>query len=162
MTRQYGNGPIGMRRRMRSCEVDDTRTAGRHLRPPEAPVHVLFVAMPRAFRECVAYFTRLLGHPIQTVASVQSALAVLHHETVDIVVVEEDLDALTLLAEIQQHGWHHLLVIVMAVAVTEADVIRWERAGAYTCLHKPFDLRAYRHTLERAVMEVRARRVPMT
>jgi len=161
MTRQYGNGPISTRRRTGPCEVEDASTGEHHL-PPEAPVQVLFVATPRTFRESVAYFTRLLGHPIQTVASIQSALAVLNHEEVDIVVVEEDLDALTLLAKIQRHGWHHLLVIVMAVAVTDADVSRWERAGAYACLHKPFDLRAYRHTLERAVVEVRARRATMT
>lgn len=158
MTTQYRNGPIRLRRPLRRHAVNDTNSGSRTL-PPSAPVPVLFVATPRTFRESVAYFTRLLGHPIRTTGSVRAALAVLRHEAVAIVVIDDVLGAHPLLADIQARGWHHLLVIVMTVVVTAADRTRWITAGAYACLEKPFALGAYRQTLERAIEEVRARRI---
>jgi DNA-binding NtrC family response regulator len=123
---------------------------------------VLFVAAPRTFRDSVAYFTRLLGHPIRTTGSVRAALAVLRHEAVDIVVIDDALDARALLADIQARGWHQLRVIVMTVVVTAADRTRWITVGAYTCLEKPFALGAYRQTLERAIEEVRTHRTTVS
>lgn len=118
---------------------------------------MLFVATPRAFRESVAYFTRLLGHTIDTVASVASALRVLRRALVDIVVVDDDLDVPALLAALHQPDGQAALVIVITVAVTEAEIVHWEQAGAFTYVPKPFDLRTYRLALERAVAAVRAR-----
>lgn len=158
MTRPRGNGPSGTRRPARPRRVADSRTAGRTCRSPEVPVHVLFVAKPRAFRESVAYFTCLLGHAISTVASVAAALTVLTRDAVDIVVVDDDLDVPALLAAVHQAGGPEVLVLVITVAVTKAEMVRWAQAGAFACVPKPFDLRAYRLALERAVAAVRTRR----
>ena len=157
MTTPYRNGPIRTRRPLRRRTIDDTPTADRS-HAPSAPVEIVFVATPRTFRQSVAYFTQLLGHPLRTTGSVRAALALLRHEAVDIVVIDDVLDARLLLANRQQHGWNDLLVIVMTVVVTEADRDRWLTAGAYACLDKPFTLGAYRQALERAVAETRTRR----
>jgi DNA-binding NtrC family response regulator len=130
----------------------------RHHRPQEAPVHVLFVAKPRAFRESVAYFTRLLGLKIDVVVSVAAALIVLTRDMVDIVVVDDDLDVAAVLAALHQSGGLEVVVIVITVAVTKAEIARWERTGVFACVPKPFDLRTDRLVLERAVAAVRARR----
>jgi DNA-binding NtrC family response regulator len=105
----------------------------------------------------MAYFTRLLGHTIDTVASVASALTVLTRDAVDIIIVDDDLDVPALLTAVQQPGGPAVLVIVITVAVTEAEIVHWEQTGAFACVPKPFDLRAYRRALERAVAAVRAR-----
>ncbi len=159
MTTPYRNGPVRSRRPLRRLTITDTQTTD-HSHSPSAPIEILFVATPRSFRQSVAYFTELLGHPLRTTGSVRAALALLRQEAIDIVVIEDTLDARLLLADKQQHGWNDLLVIVMTVVVTEADRDRWLRAGAYACLEKPFTLGAYRHVLERAVEEIRKRKTP--
>ena len=157
MTTPYRNGPIRTRRPIRRLTINDPQTADRS-HSLSAPIEILFVATPRSFRQSVAYFTELLGHPLRTTGSVRAALALLRQEAIDIVVIEDALDARLLLADKQQHGWNDLLVIVMTVVVTEADRHRWLTAGAYACLEKPFTLGAYRHVLEHAVEEIRRRR----
>ena len=157
MTTPYRNGSIRTRRPIRRLTITDTQTEDRH-HSPSAPVEIVFVATPRSFRQSVAYFTQLLGHPLRTTGSVRAALALLRYEAVDIVVIDDALDARLLLANRQQHGWNDLLVIVMTVVVTEADRNRWLTAGAYACLEKPFTLGAYRQAVERAVEDIRTRR----
>ena len=157
MTTPYRNGPIRPRRPIRRLTLNDTHPEDRH-HSPSAPVEIVFVATPRSFRQSVAYFTQLLGHPLRTTGSVRAALALLRYEAVDIVVIDDALDARLLLANRQQHGWNDLLVIVMTVVVTEADRNRWLTAGAYACLEKPFTLGAYRQAVERAVEDIRTRR----
>lgn len=157
MSTPRGNGPMDARRAGRPRRVVSSRTPGRSRRSPRASIHVLFVATPRAFRESVAYFTRLLGLTIDTVASVAAALIVLTGDSVDIVVVDDELDVLTLLTAVQQLEGREVLVIVITVAVTYAELARWERMGVFACVPKPFDLRTYRLVLERAVTTVRAR-----
>ncbi|NOT57328.1 MAG: hypothetical protein HOP18_22220 [Deltaproteobacteria bacterium] len=149
------HGPRDPRRATRRGRGASSRTLERAARAPQAPVHVLFVATPRAFRESVAYFTRLLGLTIDTVASVAAALIVLTREIVDIVVVDDDLEVSSVLAGVQQRSGPRVLVIVLTVAVTEAEIEQWERAGVFACVPKPFDLRTYRLVLERAVAAVR-------
>jgi DNA-binding response OmpR family regulator len=50
-----------------------------------------------------------------------------------------------------------VLVIVITVAVTEAEIVHGKQAGAFACVPKPFDLRACRLAVERAAAAVRAR-----
>ena len=115
-------------------------------------------ATPRQLRETVAVFTRLLGHRIRTVASVQTALTTLERVAVDIAVLDEDVGGLTLCRRIRRRAaWQHIYVVVLALIAMDADAKRWYAVGADACLHKPFDLRAYRQALEAAVLEVARR-----
>jgi CheY-like chemotaxis protein len=124
-------------------------------------VSVLLVATPRQLRDTVAYFTRLLGHRIRTVASLHTALTTLERVPIDIVVADEDVGGLTLCRRIRRRAvWRHMYVVVLALLPTDADIARCHAAGADACLRKPFDLKAYRQALEMAVTEVMRRRSP--
>lgn len=122
---------------------------------------VLLVATPRQLRDTVAYFTRLLGHRIRTVASLHTAVTTLERLPIDIVVADEDVGGLTLCRRIRRRAaWRHMYVVVLAIIATEADTARCEAVGADACLRKPFDLKAYREALETAISEVMRRRSP--
>jgi len=124
-------------------------------------VSVLLVATPRQLRDTVAYFTRLLGHRIRTVASLPTALTTLERVPIDIVVADEDVGGLTLCRRIRRRAaWQHIYVVVLALLTTDEDIARCHAAGADACLRKPFDLKAYRQALETAVTEVMRRRPP--
>lgn len=149
----------GRRRRLRAARMRDSADyAELQNRPPTAPIHVLFVARLRRFRDSVAYFTRLLGYSVRTVDSVASALTVLRRAPVDIVVVEEEQDVPLLLTTLHAQGWVDVLVIVIALVLTTEDTARWSQMGAFSCVPKPFDLRTYRSSLVQAAAEIRARR----
>src|SRR5204863_6307247 len=80
------------------------------------PVRILMAATPRQLRETVAVFTRLLGHRIRTVASVQTALTTLERVAVDIAVLDEDVGGLTLCRRIRRRAaWQHIYVVVLAL-----------------------------------------------
>ncbi len=140
----------------RRREIDD---AEKRYRPLLASIRVLFVAGNRGFRDTVAYFTHLLGYTAHTADSVTSALTVLRRVPVDIMVVEEEPDVPVLVTTLATLGHVDVLVIPIAVVITQEDAARWRERGAFSCIPKPFDLGTYRTALLDAATEVCARRV---
>jgi len=123
-----------------------------------ASIQVLFVAGNCGFRATVAYFTHLLGYTAHTADAVTSALTVLRRVPVDIIVVEEEQDVPVLSTTLSAQGHVDVLVIPIALVITQEDIARWRERGAFSCIPKPFDLGTYRTALMVAATEMCARR----
>ncbi len=55
-------------------------------------------------------------------------------------------------------GHVDVLVIPIAVVITQEDAARWRERGVFSCIPKPFDLGTYRTALLVAATEICARR----